>query len=191
LKLILKVDGRSLKVVELGAGGSTIFFLSRKSVSSLVTLEQNAQYLPNIKSKKLQSKILFVIEDSVGGKRGTRYQGSEPFLKIADLIYIDGPVSGSEKNGLAQPNLDLLVSSSLDDKTIAIDCRSNTVLLANELLSKSHYLIPSKSFLHEINRIGLGVDLDSSQAIVEDLRRLKGKLVRTSVFLPKKRFESQ
>ena len=51
LSLILKVDGRSLKVVELGAGSSTIFFLSRKQVSSLVTLEENAQYLPRIKSK--------------------------------------------------------------------------------------------------------------------------------------------
>ena len=92
---------------------------------------------------------------------------------------------------MAQPNLDLLVSSSLDDKTIAIDCRSNTVLLANELLSKSHFLVPSKSFLHEINRIGLRVNLDSSQAIVEDIRRISGKLVRTSVFLPKKGFKSQ
>ena len=191
LNLILKVDGRSLDVVELGAGSSTIFFLSQKQVSSLITLEENAQYLPEVKSKKLQSKILSVIEDSFGGKRGTRYQGSESFLKTADLIYIDGPVSGSDKNGLAQPNLDLLVSSSLNDKTIAIDCRSNTVLLANELLSKSHYLVPSKSFLHEMNRIRLGVDLDSSQAIVEDLRRISGKLVRTSVFFPKKRFESR
>jgi hypothetical protein len=190
LRLILKVDGRSLKVVELGAGSSTIFFLSQKQVSSLVTLEENSQYLPELKSKKLQSKILSVIEDSFGGKRGTRYQGSEPFLKTADFIYIDGPVSGSDKNRLAQPNLDLLVSSSLDDKTIAIDCRSNTVLLANEFLSKSHYLVPSKSFLHEIHRIGLGVDLDSSQATIKDFRKISGKLVRTSVFLPKKRFES-
>jgi len=185
LNLILKVDRRSLKVV------LTIFFLSQKQVSSLITLEENARYLPEVKSKKLQSKILSVIEDSFGGKSGTRYQGSESFFKTADLIYIDGPVSGSDKNGLAQPNLDLLVSSSLDDKTIAIDCRSNTVLLANELLSKSHYLVPSKSFLHEINRIRLGVDLDSSEAIVEDLRRISGKLVRTSVFFPKKRFESR
>ncbi len=191
LSLILKVDGRSLKVVELGAGSSTIFFLSRKQVSSLVTLEENAQYLPEIKSKKLQSEILSVIEDSFGEKRGTRYQGSEPFLKTADLIYIDGPVSSSDKNGLAEPNLDLLVSSSLDDKTIAIDCRSNTVLLANKLLSKSHYLVPSKSFLHEINRIGLRVELNSSQTIVENLRKTSDKLVRTSVFFPKKRFESQ
>jgi len=188
LSLILEVDGRNLKIVELGAGSSTIFFLSQRQVSSLVTLEENAQYLPDIKSKKLQSKILSVIEDSFKGKVGTRYQGSEPFLNTADLIYIDGPVSGSDQNGLALPNLDLLVSGSLNDKTIAIDCRSNTVLLANEHLSKSHYLVPSKSFLHEMWRFGVRFNLDSSQAKCGNLRKISGKLVRTSVFLPKNRF---
>ena len=191
LSLILKVDGRNLNVVELGAGSSTIFFLSRKQVSSLVTLEENEQYLPEIKSKKLHNRILSVIEDNFQGKSGTRYQGSEPFLQTADFIYIDGPVSGSDKNGLAQPNLDLLVSGSLDDKTIAIDCRSNTVLLANERLSKSHYLVPSKSFLHEIKKIEIISNLDSSHAIIGDLWKISGKLVRTSVFLPKKRFSSE
>ena len=190
LSHILKIHGDDLKVVELGAGSSTIFFLSRNKVSSLVTLEENEQYLPDIKSNKLRTQLLAVIEDKIKGRVGTRYQGSESFLRTADFIYIDGPTSGSDQNGLAQPNLDILVSGDLDDKTIAIDGRSNTVWVAIEHLSQSHHFIPSKAFLRHMGKFDRGFNVGSGQIENRYFKKLEGKLVRTAVFLPKNKFAS-
>ena len=190
LSHILKIHGDYLKVVELGAGSSTIFFLSRNKVSSLVTLEENEQYLPDIKSDKLRTQLLAVIEDKIKGRIGTRYQGSESFLQTADFIYIDGPTSGSDQNGLAQPNLDILVSGDLGDKTIAIDGRSNTVWLAIEHLSQSHHFIPSKAFLRHMGKFDQGFNVGSGQIENRYFKKLEGKLVRTAVFLPKNKFAS-
>ena len=79
LNLILKVDGRSLKVVELGAGSSTIFFLSQKQVSSLMTLEENAQYLPEVKSKNYR------VKSSPSLKTASEEKG-EPDIRVLNLF---------------------------------------------------------------------------------------------------------
>lgn len=155
-----------------------------------MTLEECEQYLPNIKSNKLRTELLAVIDDKIKNRIGTRYKGSKPFLQTADFIYIDGPTSGSDQNGLALPNLDILVSGDLSDKTIAIDGRSNTVWLAIEYLSQSHHFIPSKAFLRHMLKFRQRFNVDFGQNESSYFKKIDGKLVRTAVFLPKNKFPS-
>jgi hypothetical protein len=191
LSQILTIHEDHLNVVELGAGSSTLFFLSQNKVSSLATLEECEKYLPKIKSSKLRTHLLVVIEDNIKGRKGTRYQGSEPFIQTANFIYIDGPTTGNDQNGFAQPNLDIFVSGVLSDKTIAIDGRSNTVWLAIEHLSQSHYFIPSRAYLRHMGKFNHGLTVAFGQIEKKYFKKLEGKLVRTSVFLPKNQFTSK
>lgn len=96
---------------------------------------------------------------------------------------MDGPVSPFDaERGMAGPNLDLLINSDLEKKTIAIDRRHLTVILLAKKLAKTHWLSPTESFLQDTAR--LGIDINSLAGLTQ-INERTSKLHRTCVFYPK------
>jgi hypothetical protein len=185
LDLIFNSLSASVTVTEFGQGSSTFFFLGNRKVKRLISFEENVQYELKIVSPKWEPVLAKVLIYESDGVKGTRYVGSSEYIKQSDFVYVDGPVSGWHENALALPNLDLFNVFDLEDKTIAIDCRTNTVLLMLQKLSKSHILIPSLSVVHESERIGAQLQIERFNSEDSSITNLLNSLVRTSVFLPR------
>ena len=185
LSLIFGSLSDHLTVTEFGQGSSTFFFLGSRKVQKLISFEENAEYVLKIVSPKWKPVLAKVRICETDGVTGTRYVGSGEYIKQSDFVYVDGPVSGLHENALALPNLDLFDTFDLEQKTIAIDCRTNTVLLMLKKLSKSHILIPSLSVMRESKQIGAELPNESLRLDNYLAFNSFNSLVRTSIFLPR------
>ena len=184
LAKIFDVAPDSMVVTELGQGSSTFFFLGTKKVKKLFSLEEDENYSLQISNRKLTTVISRVLISKFGEEVGTKYLNGNEYLNLSNFIYLDGPVSHPDRNGVAFPNLDCL-DVPLCGKIIAVDCRTNTVRLLATQLRDTHIIFPSKSVISECRKFSLDLTIDVIHSKSHSHKFLKDNLVRTSVFFPK------
>ena len=183
LARILDVAPDSIVVTELGQGSSTFFFLGNKKVRKVFSLEEDEKFSLQISNHKLTTVISSVLLSKFGEEVGTKYLNGKEYLNLSNFIYLDGPVSQPDRNGIAFPNLDCL-DVQLCGKIIAVDCRTNTVRLLATQLRDTHILFPSKSVISECRKFSLNLTIGVINSQSQTHKFLKDNLVRTSVFFP-------
>jgi hypothetical protein len=115
--------------------------------------------------------------------KGSKFTNSQGDISGSDFVYVDGPVSPFDADrGMAGPNLDLLSSTDLKNKVVAVDRRHLTVLLLFDKLDESHFFVPTKRFLEDVRILGLNIDYEiNPRKCPLQLHTFE----RTCVFVPK------
>jgi len=187
LRLLDKEGFIGSKILELGTGSSTIYFLNRRKTLSLHSLEESRDFL--LKGLSEQSFFKFKIEIVKAVKQdyksisGTRYDFK--ILGDFDFVYIDGPVCLNDKNGLSLPNLDLLSGVNYLNSVIAIDARISTVLLLSEHYRESHFLIESRVYQSNFGKISKIIEEEYKLTVTSPIKKVSKILtIRTCVLVP-------
>jgi hypothetical protein len=173
-------------ILEFGTGSSTLYFLNHGGQSCMLTsYEQDIAYLPKYVFNRPRARAVIseVVLENHQEFAGSRFSDSIEDIDRADFIYVDGPVSPfNVQQGMAGPNLDLMASDSLSRKLIAVDRRHLTVILLIQKLAKTHWFIPTKSFLLDAGRLGFDAGIIENYTPADQQMM---KLARTCVFIPR------
>ena len=187
LRLLDKKGLIGSKILELGTGSSTIYFLNRKKTLSLYSLEESRDFLLeglNEKSfSKFRIEIVKAVEQNYNKISGTRYNFK--ILGDFDFVYVDGPVCLTDKNGLSLPNLDLLEGVNYLNSVIAIDARISTVLLLSEHYRETHFLIEGNVYRGNFGRVSKIMEEEYGLTLTSLIKKVgKIRLIRTCVLIP-------
>jgi len=185
---LLRSYFESTNVIEFGTGSSTAFFLNHARPGfNLVSYEQELKYLPKYifaddRMRAVISEVKIVDYDSF---KGSKFENSQRDISGSDFIYVDGPVSPFDTTrGMAGPNLDLILSTNLKNRVVAVDRRHLTVFLLLDKLSETHFFVPTKRFLEDARKLGLKINYEIDLVACSLQERV---LERTCVFVPRNR----
>ena len=176
LNFIINLLPRQARVLEFGIGFSSILFGYTKKISTIISIEESAKFVP----QKLSQKNRVIISDVTDFETTRKFKNISKIHGSIDLYYIDGPQTPLVGT-FSEPNIDLLnlEYDQIKHSIIAIDVRYKTVALVQDYLKNSHVMFISRRMENRIDLFNF-----VSPTFIECCSNYGSLLKLTTIFIP-------